>query len=70
MNKPLTTAELQKIIARWDDGRGVTAAVQAFTQAVPVTERTVWYWIGGRRIHPAMQARIRLLQPPDRKEHP
>jgi hypothetical protein len=63
-HKRLTIAELQKIIARWDDGSGVTTAVQAFAQAVPVAERTVWYWVGGRRIHPAMAARIRSLQPP------
>jgi hypothetical protein len=64
MRKPLTTADLQKFIARWDDGGGVTAAVQAFAQAVPVAERTVWYWIGGRKIHPAMTERIRSLKPP------
>ena len=61
MLKRLTSAQLQKIIARWDDGRGATAAVQAFAKAVPVAERTVWYWIGGRKIHPAMVARIRSL---------
>jgi hypothetical protein len=61
MTKPLTTAQLQKIIAQWDAGRGVTAAVQAFAQAVPVAERTVWYWLGGRKIHPAMAERIRAL---------
>jgi hypothetical protein len=67
----LTTAELQKIIARWDDGRGVTIAVQAFAQAVPVAERTVWYWIGGRQIHPAFVERIRSLKPPKpRKSNP
>lgn len=59
---PLTTAELQKIVARWDDGRGVTAAVQAFAQAVPVAERTVWYWLAGRKIHQAMAERIRSLK--------
>ena len=52
--KPLTTAQLQKIIQRWDDGGGVTAAVQAFDLAVPVAERTGGYWIGGRKFHPAM----------------
>ena len=31
--KPLTTAELQRIIARWDNGEGVTDAVRAFAQA-------------------------------------
>lgn len=61
--KPLTTAELNRIIARWDDGAGVTAAVQAFANAVPVAERTVWYWLGGRKVHPAMAARIRSLRP-------
>lgn len=61
MKKPLTTAELQRIIQKWDDGGGVTAAVQAFAQAVPVAERTVWYWLGGRKIHPAMAERIRAL---------
>jgi hypothetical protein len=66
----LTTAQLQRIIARWDDGGGVTAAVQAFAQAVPVVERTVWFWLAGRKIHPAMAARIRSLQPPNRREHP
>jgi hypothetical protein len=70
MKKPLTTAELQKIIARWDDGRGVTAAVRAFAQAVPVAERTVWFWLPGRQVHPAFVERIRSLQPPNRKEHP
>jgi hypothetical protein len=64
MSKPLTTAELQKIIARWDDGSGVTGAVQAFALAVPVAERTVWYWIAGRKIHQAMAERIRSLKPP------
>jgi hypothetical protein len=39
--QPITTAELQKIIALWDDGSGVTGAVKAFAQAVPVAERTV-----------------------------
>ena|ERR1700722_829125 len=61
MKKQLTTAELQQIIARWGDGRGVTAAVQAFAQAVPVAERTVWYWLGGRTIHPAMAERIHQI---------
>ncbi len=60
----LTAAQLQKIIALWDDGSGVTAAVQAFAQAVPVKERTVWYWLGGRMIHPAFVERIRSLKPP------
>ena len=69
-HRPLTTAELNRIITQWDDGSGVTAAVQAFAQAVPVAERTVWYWIGGRKIHPAMAERVRSLQPPKRKEHP
>src|SRR5262249_6538648 len=64
MKKPLTTAELQKIIHRWDNGQGVTVAVQAFAQAVPVAERTVWYWLGGRTIHPALGERIRSLKPP------
>lgn len=41
MCKPLTTAQLQKIIAGWDDGSGVTAAVQVFAAALPVAERTV-----------------------------
>lgn len=62
--RPLTTAQLQKIIAQWDSGHGVTAAVQAFAKAVPVAERTVWYWIGGRKIHQAMAERIRSLKPP------
>jgi hypothetical protein len=70
MKKPLTTTQLQRIIARYDDGAGVTAAVQAFAQAVPVTERTVWYWLGGRKVHPAFVERIRSLQPPNRKEDP
>ena len=61
--KLLTAAELQKIIARWDDDGGVTAAVQAFAAAVPVAERTVWYRLRGRKIHPAMAARIRSLRP-------
>jgi hypothetical protein len=61
----LTTAELHRIIARWDDGGGMTAAVQAFALAVPVAERTVWYWISGRKIHLAMAERIRSLQPPN-----
>ncbi|HTU17783.1 MAG TPA: hypothetical protein VMG10_06930 [Gemmataceae bacterium] len=61
MSKPITTAELQKIITRWDDGSGVTATVKAFAQAVPVAERTVWYWIGGRKIHRALAERIRGL---------
>ncbi len=64
MKKPLTTAELHRIIERWDDGGGVTAAVQAFAQAVPVAERTVWYWLGGRKVHQAMAERIRSLKPP------
>ena len=62
-SKPLTTAELNRIIARWDTGQGVTATVQAFADAVPVAERTVWYWLGGRKIHRAMEARIRSLRP-------
>src|SRR6266545_5487214 len=33
---PLTSAELQRIIEQWDTGEGVTAAVEAFAQAVPV----------------------------------
>jgi hypothetical protein len=61
--KPLTTAELNRIIARFDTDEGVTASVQAFANAVPVAERTVWYWLGGRKVHPAMQARIRSLRP-------
>jgi len=65
MKKPLTTAELQRIIERWDNGEGVTAAVQAFAQAVPVAERTVWYWLGGRQVHQAMVERIRSLEPID-----
>jgi hypothetical protein len=49
--------------------------VQKFAQAVPVKSRTVWYWLAGREIHPAMEARIRSLDPftpptPNRKEHP
>jgi hypothetical protein len=64
MSMPLTTAELQKIIARWDDGSGVTAAVQAFAQAVPVSERTAWYWLARRKIYLAMAERIRGLNPP------
>jgi hypothetical protein len=43
MKKRMTTAELNRIIERWDSGAGVTAAVQAFAQTVPVAERTVWY---------------------------
>ena len=70
MTEPLTTAQLQKIVARWDDGSSVTAAVQAFAKAVPVVERTVWYWIGGRKIHRAFVKHIRSLQPPNRREHP
>jgi len=59
MKKEMTTVELQRIIARWDDGVGVTGAVQAFAQDVPVAERTVWFWLAGRRIHQAMAERIR-----------
>ena len=58
MTKHLTTAELQRIIARWDDGSGVTVTVQAFALSVPVAERTVCYWIGGRTIHAAIAERI------------
>lgn len=61
--KPLTAAELTRIIERFDTGQSMTAAVQAFADAVPVAERTVWYWLGGRAIHPAMAARIRSLRP-------
>jgi hypothetical protein len=73
--RPLTTTELQQIIARWDDGGGVTAAVQAFADAVPVAEWTVWYWLGGRMLHRARTERIRSLTPPktrttNRREHP
>lgn len=57
---PVTTNELQQL-TRGDNGGGVTAAVQAFAQAVPVAERTVWYWLGGRKIHPAFEGRIRQL---------
>jgi hypothetical protein len=60
-HKPLATAELNRIIARFDTGQGVTAAVQAFADAVPVAERTVWYWLGGRKVHRAMAARIRQI---------
>lgn len=60
-SKPFTTAELNRIIERWDDGQGVTSAVKAFAAALPVTERTVWYWLGGRKVHPAMAERIRSL---------
>jgi hypothetical protein len=42
--------------------------VQAFAHAVPVAERTVWYWIGGQKIHPAMQARIRSLDLAKKKQ--
>ena len=66
MKKTLTTAELNRIIERWDNGEGVTATVQAFAKAVPVAERTVWYWLGGRKIHQAMAERIRSLEPPDK----
>jgi hypothetical protein len=64
ITQPITAAELQRIIAQWDDGRGVTAAVQGFVQIVPVAERTVWYWIAGRKIHRAMAERIRSLKAP------
>jgi hypothetical protein len=64
IGKPLSSVELNRIIERWDDGGGVTAAVQAFAQAMPVTERTVWYWLGGRTIHAAFVERIRSLKPP------
>jgi hypothetical protein len=59
--KPLTTAGLHRIIERWDNGGGVTAAVQAFAQAVPVAERTVWYWLGGRKIHWLWADKIRQI---------
>jgi hypothetical protein len=68
MSKPLSTAELQIIITRWDDGAGVTEAVKAFAQDVPVAERTVRYWIAGRRIHQAMAERIRSVKPPKKAE--
>lgn len=69
--KPLTTAQLQKIVAAWNDGRGLTATVQAFARTFPVADRTVWYWLGGQQIHPAMAARIRSLEPPrKRKSNP
>jgi hypothetical protein len=72
MTKPLTTAELSRMIERWrTPGGGVTAAVQAFAHAVPVAERTVWFWLGGRKIHPAFVERIRSLKPPkNRKSNP
>jgi len=63
MSHPLTTTELNSIISRWDTGQGMTAAVQAFAKDVPVAERTVWYWLGGRKIHQAMVERIRSLKP-------
>jgi hypothetical protein len=66
MTNPFTTAELQRILVRWDDRGGVTAAVLAFAQAVPVADRTVWYWLGGRAIHPAMAERIRSMEPPNK----
>jgi hypothetical protein len=60
--KPFLTAELQRVIARWDDGGGVTAAVQAFAHDLPVAERTVWYWLSGeRQIRPLVAERIKGL---------
>jgi hypothetical protein len=56
--------ELRSIVARYE-------SVKAFAGAVPVSTRTVFYWLAKRRkIRPAMAARIRSLQPPNRKEHP
>ena len=69
MTRPLTTAELIRIVERWRcPGGGVTAAVQAFARAVPVAERTVWFWLGGRQIHPAFVERIRSLKPPKKRK--
>ena len=67
-HRPLTLSELRRIIARFDTGQGLTAAVQAFAAAVPVAERTVWYWLDGRKVHPAMAERIRALKPSKRRK--
>jgi hypothetical protein len=56
--------ELRFRIARYE-------SVRAFASAVPVSTRTVFYWLSGvRNMRPAMAERIRSLQPPSRKEQP
>jgi hypothetical protein len=62
--KRIDSRELRAIIARYD-------SVEAFAGAVPVSPRAVFYWLSGeRKMHPAMAARVRSLNPPNRKEHP
>jgi len=65
--KTLTTAELQRILERWNDGGGVTTAVQALADARPVAERAVWYWLAARKIHRTMAERIRSLKPREKR---
>ena len=52
--KRISREELRRIIKRH-------GGEEKFAALVPVESRTVWYWLAGRRMHPAFEARVRAL---------
>jgi len=63
-HRPITPAALRRLIQEWNTGEGFEAALIAFAAAMPVSQRTVYYWLSGKRkIRPVIAARIRSIRP-------
>jgi hypothetical protein len=63
-HRPITPDALRRRIRKWDAGQGFEAALEAFAAAMPVSPRTVYYWLSGERtIRPVIAERIRSVKP-------